>query len=95
MAMFGGCCRACSASTVRQPHRQRCGQLWACAEGATPAADVATYTQAIMDFGATLCTRHEPLCMHCPLQSDCVALATGRVQELPARVREPRGVRAR
>ena len=59
--------------------------LWACAEAATPQTDVATYTQAIMDFGATLCTRHEPLCMHCPLQSDCVALATGRVQELPVR----------
>jgi A/G-specific adenine glycosylase len=59
--------------------------LWACAEAATPAADVATYTQAIMDFGATLCTRHAPLCMHCPLQSDCIAFATGRVQELPAR----------
>jgi A/G-specific adenine glycosylase len=59
--------------------------LWACAESATPQAEVATYTQAIMDFGATLCTRHEPLCMHCPLRSDCVALATGRVQELPAR----------
>ena len=60
-------------------------QLWACAEAATPQTDVATYTQAIMDFGATLCTRHEPRCSHCPLQSECVALATGRVQELPLR----------
>ncbi len=59
--------------------------LWACAENATPQTQVATYTQAIMDFGATLCTRHEPLCMHCPLRTDCVAFATGRVQELPAR----------
>src|ERR1700722_20329256 len=61
--------------------------LWACAEAATPATEVATYTQAIMDFGATLCTRHDQLCMHRPLQSDCIAFTTGRVQELPARRR--------
>ncbi len=57
--------------------------LWAQAEACTPAADNASYTQAIMDFGATLCTRHDPLCVHCPLQNECVAFATGRVRELP------------
>src|SRR3546814_17485983 len=36
-----------------------------------------------MDFGATLCTRHDPACVLCPLQRDCVALATGRVATLP------------
>jgi A/G-specific adenine glycosylase len=36
-----------------------------------------------MDFGATLCTRADPACVLCPLQSDCVALQTGRVDELP------------
>ena len=58
--------------------------LWAQAEACLPDADAATYTQAIMDFGATLCTRHDPLCMHCPIQPQCVAFATGRVTELPA-----------
>jgi A/G-specific adenine glycosylase len=58
-------------------------QLWQCADGCTPHADVATYTQAIMDFGATLCTRSDPLCMHCPLQMSCVAFSQGRVKQLP------------
>ena len=32
-------------------------QLWELADDNTPANDVATYTQAIMDLGATLCAR--------------------------------------
>jgi A/G-specific adenine glycosylase len=59
--------------------------LWSHAEACTPAREVATYTQAIMDFGATHCTRVRPLCSHCPLQRQCVAHATGRVGTLPAR----------
>lgn len=41
------------------------------------------YTQAIMDFGATLCTRSKPACDHCPMQSHCLAFAQGRQKELP------------
>jgi A/G-specific adenine glycosylase len=58
-------------------------QLWQRAQACTPHSQVAVYTQAIMDFGATLCTRRDPLCMHCPLQAGCGAFASGRVQELP------------
>jgi A/G-specific adenine glycosylase len=57
--------------------------LWRHAEACTPEREVALYTQAIMDFGATLCTRSRPLCMHCPLSGQCVAFGTGRVSELP------------
>ncbi len=46
--------------------------------------DIATYTQALMDLGATVCTRSKPKCGDCPVRSDCVALNTGRVNELPA-----------
>jgi A/G-specific adenine glycosylase len=42
--------------------------LWHHADACTPQTQVAVYTQAIMDFGATLCTRSRPLCMHCPVQ---------------------------
>ena len=49
-----------------------------------PDARLADYTQAQMDFGATLCTRAEPACAICPLQDDCIALRTGRVTELPS-----------
>ncbi|TPW15696.1 MAG: A/G-specific adenine glycosylase [Halothiobacillaceae bacterium] len=58
-------------------------QLWALAEAHTPAERVADYTQAIMDMGATLCTRHRPRCMECPLQPECLAYATGQQQQLP------------
>ncbi|HZW18629.1 MAG TPA: A/G-specific adenine glycosylase [Luteimonas sp.] len=57
--------------------------LWEIARSHLPAQRLADYTQAQMDFGATLCTRHDPACVLCPLQSGCAALATGRVTELP------------
>lgn len=58
-------------------------RLWAIAETLLPDARLADYTQAQMDFGATLCTRHDPACVLCPLQNDCIALREGRVAELP------------
>jgi A/G-specific adenine glycosylase len=58
-------------------------QLWACAEQHVPHHRLPDYTQAQMDFGATLCTRSDPACAICPLQSDCLALQEGRVAELP------------
>jgi A/G-specific adenine glycosylase len=68
--------------------------LWDRAEQCTPPSDAAVYTQAIMDLGATLCTRREPLCMHCPLLGDCAAQRSGRVHELPSpRLRRARPVR--
>jgi len=57
--------------------------LWQRAEECTPHDHVATYTQAIMDMGATLCTRRNPLCRHCPVAAGCVARQTGRQYELP------------
>jgi A/G-specific adenine glycosylase len=68
--------------------------LWRCSEEVTPARRCGEYTQAIMDFGATLCTRREPSCLVCPVRADCYALQAGRVAELPtprtARVRPTR-----
>jgi A/G-specific adenine glycosylase len=58
--------------------------LWRRAEECTPQRQVDIYTQAIMDMGATLCTRRNPLCMHCPVADQCVARVTGRQHELPA-----------
>lgn len=48
-----------------------------------PGKRMATYTQALMDLGATLCVRHRPKCPHCPLQPDCVAFRENRVASLP------------
>ncbi|HEY0310704.1 MAG TPA: A/G-specific adenine glycosylase [Luteimonas sp.] len=58
-------------------------RLWALAEAQLPPARMADYTQAQMDFGATLCTRFDPACVVCPLQQACAALQSGRVAELP------------
>ena len=58
-------------------------RLWALAESQLPDARLADYTQAQMDFGATLCTRADPACVLCPLQRACIALREDRVHALP------------
>lgn len=58
-------------------------QLWQQADALLPQHDVAIYIQAQMDMGATICTRSKPKCSDCPVQSDCVALQTDRITELP------------
>jgi A/G-specific adenine glycosylase len=60
-------------------------QLWDLAEALTPpATQVAAYTQAIMDLGATVCTRRQPRCAACPWSAGCAARAAGRQADLPA-----------
>jgi A/G-specific adenine glycosylase len=62
---------------------------WDLAERHLPPKDVAAYTQALMDLGATLCTRR-PECARCPVQRSCVARRDDRIDELPApRPRKP------
>ncbi len=58
--------------------------LWAHAEAHTPHARVAAYTQAIMDLGATLCTRSRPACTVCPIAAGCRACRLGIQARLPA-----------
>lgn len=58
-------------------------QLWELADVLTPHQRVDDYTQAIMDLGATLCTRTSPGCEQCPLKADCRAFAESRVSLLP------------
>lgn len=58
-------------------------RLWELAEQCTPQHRFAAYTQAIMDLGATVCTRAQPQCAICPMQLHCCAKAQGRQLELP------------
>jgi A/G-specific adenine glycosylase len=63
-------------------------QLWALAEeqvALAPGLNMATYTQGLMDLGATLCTRSNPTCTNCPVASTCIARRDGRQRELPTR----------
>ena len=63
---------------------------WALAAKLLPARGIETYTQALMDLGATVCTRANPACARCPVSKDCVALRENRIAELPsARKRKP------
>lgn len=72
-------------------------QLWTWArewlERSPPDLDMRAYTQGQMDLGATVCTRTNPDCAHCPLAEDCMARIQGRQRELPlarARRQQPR-----
>lgn len=68
------------------PGEARVGQaLWQMAERHMPENRCRDYTQAVMDLGATICTRSKPRCGVCPLAEDCVALATDRVAACPGR----------
>jgi A/G-specific adenine glycosylase len=60
-------------------------ELWQLAEQLTPQQRCADYTQAMMDLGATLCTRSKPQCSSCPLQKHCIAHQTDRVKSYPHR----------
>lgn len=63
-------------------------RLWLRAVALLPQQDIESYTQGLMDLGATLCVRGKPACERCPLAGRCVALAQDRVAELP--VSKPR-----
>ncbi|GIZ12476.1 A/G-specific adenine glycosylase [Pseudomonas sp. NCCP-436] len=58
-------------------------QLWELAERLTPHDRVGHYTQAMMDLGATLCTRSKPSCLLCPVRSGCQAHLQGRETSYP------------
>ncbi len=68
-------------------------RLWALAAKLTPAQRVADYTQAIMDLGATVCTRKSPRCEDCPVRKACEARKAGTQDDFPGR--KPRSERRR
>ncbi len=57
--------------------------LWALSDKLTPKRNVHHYTQAMMDLGATLCTRTNPNCNVCPLATTCLAKAQDQVMLFP------------
>ncbi len=58
--------------------------LWALAESLLPASRIGTYTQGLMDLGATRCTRSKPQCTTCPMHDICIAKRDNRQAELPS-----------
>jgi A/G-specific adenine glycosylase len=59
----------------------------ALAQELLPPNEAAAYNQAIMDFGAVQCTPQSPKCMECMLAESCEALRSGRVNELPVKLK--------
>jgi adenine-specific DNA glycosylase len=43
--------------------------MWRRAEALLPEEGIESYTQGLMDMGATLCTRSSPSCERCPMQA--------------------------
>ncbi|MGC1306340.1 MAG: A/G-specific adenine glycosylase [Phormidesmis sp.] len=58
-------------------------QLWQISERLLDPQHPRDFNQAIMDLGATLCTRHNPACLLCPWQSKCAAYNQNAVLEFP------------
>ena len=59
----------------------------ALAQSLLPQGDASSYNQGMMDFGAIQCTPQSPKCLLCPLAETCEALRTGRVGELPVKLK--------
>jgi A/G-specific adenine glycosylase len=57
--------------------------FWDIATALTPQEDTAYYNQAIMDVGATICTRTKPACDECPFISYCKAHKLKRETDFP------------
>jgi A/G-specific adenine glycosylase len=57
--------------------------MWPLSEKLTPATDTGFYTQAMMDLGATVCTRSKPSCEICPVKTSCLAMASSQQAEFP------------
>jgi len=77
--------------------------LWAIASDLLPNAPageplhaaMATYTQGLMDLGATVCTIRKPACDACPVHAMCQGRASGAPEKFPVKTRKlKRGKRA-
>ncbi|CAN5232668.1 A/G-specific adenine glycosylase [soil metagenome] len=58
-------------------------KLWQLAEYYTPQQRAGDYTQALMDLGATVCTRAQPQCEVCPLALHCIAHQQNAERDYP------------
>lgn len=72
---------------IQEPLNESKGMkhLWHIAEQLTPNKRNNHFNQAMMDMGATCCTRSKPNCSDCPLQLKCLAYAEGIPEQYPIR----------
>lgn len=69
--------------------------LWAHAEQLLPSTpdDLVSYTQGLMDFGATHCTQYQPVCMSpdkgaCLFRNRCQAKLNNQVEQIPLKIKK-------
>ncbi|WP_422926700.1 A/G-specific adenine glycosylase [Singulisphaera sp. PoT] len=58
-------------------------RLWRAAERLVPASGAGTFNQAFMELGALVCTPRNPMCLVCPVSTECMARAQGIQDRLP------------
>jgi len=63
-------------------------RFWQIADDYTPADRAPNYNQAMMDLGATLCTRSRPACAVCPVTATCRGRAEGEPTRYPQKKRK-------
>jgi A/G-specific adenine glycosylase len=70
-------------------------KLWSHAENLLPhkSAELVAYTQGLMDFGATFCTQHSPVCLEqkksvCPFDKYCEAKINQKIGQIPLKVKK-------
>ncbi|WP_416136156.1 A/G-specific adenine glycosylase [Aquabacterium sp. A7-Y] len=65
-------------------------ELWTLAEQLLPAGGlgIESYTQGLMDLGATICLARSPSCLLCPAQGVCRGRAEGRPEAYPVKTRK-------
>jgi len=64
--------------------------LWTMANELLPARGIESYTQGVMDLGATLCLARAPQCGRCPVRDDCGAARAGTPERYPVKTRKLR-----
>jgi A/G-specific adenine glycosylase len=58
--------------------------LWRLAAALVVGERPGDWNQALMELGATVCRPEQPVCLLCPVRIHCRALASGRVDAIPA-----------
>lgn len=72
---------------LRAPRSQ--ARFWEAASRIVPDDDPATFNQAFMELGALVCIPRKPLCLACPVSSECRARHLGLQDKLPIVVPKP------
>jgi A/G-specific adenine glycosylase len=68
---------------LRQPPSKALDQLWQLSTVLVSPHEARDFNQALMDLGATVCTRHRPACLICPWRSPCAAYNQNVQLEIP------------